>query len=139
MRDTIRIIIAGGPRTGKTTLAAKLANDLAIPHNLTTDSAMNLGWSEASAEAAKWIDWPAPWIIEGVATVRALRKWLGANPEGKPCDVLYFLETPHVDLTPGQISMGKGVMTVFREIYEELRERGVEMRGEELTAPPVDA
>ena len=32
-------------------------------------------WSAASAEVARWLDDEGPWIIEGVAMSRALRKW----------------------------------------------------------------
>jgi adenylate kinase family enzyme len=118
----MRIAIAGGPRCGKTTLAAKLGD---ARH---TDDVMSLGWSEASAEVAAWFDAAGPWIIEGVAVPRALRKWLASHPEGKPVDVVYWLGEPFVDLTKGQSAMDKGCSKVWREIEEELRSRGVAIR-----------
>lgn len=123
-----RILIAGGPKTGKTTLAARLAKELGVTPRC-TDEVMGMGWSESSAEAAKWLDAPK-YVIEGVACARALRKSLAANPDGKPCDVLYMLTTPHAELTPGQSAMTKGIATVFSEIRWQLELRGVEIRHE---------
>ena len=116
-----RIVIAGGPRTGKTTLS-KLVGASTVRH---TD---DLGWSEASAEVSTWFDVDGSWIVEGVAVPRALRKWLAANPDGKPCDVAYWLEEPHERLTPGQASMAKGCAKVWGEILPELEARGVDVR-----------
>lgn len=120
--DTMRIAIAGGPRCGKTTLAETLG---AARH---TDDLIERGWSEASALTATWFDEPGPWIIEGVAVPRALRKWLAANPEGRPCDVVHWLGAPRVPLTDGQVSMFKGCAKVWGEIVGELQRRGVEIR-----------
>lgn len=144
-----RVCIAGGPRTGKTTLAAKLAANVvmlecascgwpASEHDCDTpnlapvatpvrhtDDLIDLGWSEASAAAALWFDEPGPWIVEGVAVPRALRKWLAAHPEGKPCDVVHWLEEPMDLRSKGQIAMGKGCETVWMEIHDALTERGV--------------
>ncbi len=126
---TARIVIAGGPRTGKTTLAAAydmpLVDPVPVRH---TDDLIHLWWSEASAAAALWFDAPGPWIVEGVAAVRALRKWLAAHPEGKPCDVVYWLAEPVVPVTPGQAAMARGCATVWNEIRDALQSRGVEIR-----------
>lgn len=117
----MRIAIAGGPRCGKTTLAATLGAELVR----CSDDVATLGWSEASAEVATWFDAPGPWVIEGVALARALRKWLATNPEGAPCDVVHLLNKPYVELTPGQATMAKGCITVWTGIEAELRRRGV--------------
>jgi hypothetical protein len=56
--------------------------------------------------------------------MRALRKWLAANP-GKPLDVdIVSLTQPQTVLLKGQETMGKGVQTVFGEIEHELVKRG---------------
>lgn len=115
-----RIVITGGPRTGKTTAATALG--LPVRH---TDDTKHMEWSAASAEVATWFDAPGPWVIEGVSAPRALRKWLAAHAEGKPCDVVQRLTVARVALTPGQSTMAKGVETVWREIEPELRRRGV--------------
>lgn len=117
-----RIVIAGGPKTGKTTLADHLSG---LGPIRATDDLIGLGWSQASLAASQWLDNPGPWIVEGVATVRALRKWLSRNPQGKPCDLIAYLETAHVALIPGQLSMQKGVATVWRRIYADVAARGV--------------
>ena len=129
-----RICITGGPKTGKTTLAAQLAEmardlppgrawDGGIRH---TDDLIPLGWSEASQAAALWFDEPGPWIIEGVAVSRALRKWrdqhLGEPP---PVDRVIMLTKPHQPLTPGQQSMTKGIDKVHDEIVGWLESHGV--------------
>jgi hypothetical protein len=131
-----RICIAGGPRTGKTTLAGALAlggvpmDNRFLAHSVPldvrhTDDLIDLGWSEASEAAALWFDEPGPWIVEGVAVPRALRKWLAAHPEGKPCDAVHWLEEPRDLRSKGQIAMGKGCETVWMEIHDALTERGV--------------
>ncbi len=123
-----RVVICGGPRTGKTTFAATFG--LPVRH---TDDVMHLGWSEASEAVSHWFDDPGPWVIEGVAAVRALRKWLERNPEngnagrlGAPCAALYMRTHAWESLKPGQASMAKGIWTVFEGIRYALEvERGV--------------
>lgn len=122
----LRICITGGPKTGKTTLAT----DLAAPGVLLchTDALIDLGWSEASQFVAdKWLgdQGESSWIVEGVAVPRALRKWLDAHPEGKPCDVACWLDGAHAELSKGQATMAKGCATVWREIFDQLVARGV--------------
>lgn len=116
-----RIIIAGGPRTGKTTLAATYPG--LVLH--TDDLIGQLDWSAASGVAAGWFDVPGPWVIEGVATVRALRKWLAAHASGQPADLVLWLGTPLVARTPGQVTMARGCETVWAEVLPLLRARGV--------------
>lgn len=118
-----RIVICGGPRTGKTTLANRLADEAGDPTSIMVghaDDLIPLGWSEASQRIAdEWLTHPGPWILEGVAMVRALRKWRESHPgEPPPCDEVRRLEYRFVDLTPGQIAMTKGERTVWNEIEE---------------------
>lgn len=120
----IEVAICGGPNSGKTTLAGEETD---VRH---TDDLMHLDWSDASEAASKWFDDPGVRVVEGVATVRALRKWLARNPVGKPCERLIYLRRNHVPLSRGQRSMRKGVASVFAKIRPELSRRGVavEMR-----------
>lgn len=121
-----RILIAGGPRTGKTTGAKELGAQLVIPVFSTDDLIGKLDWSAASAEVAKWFDEKAqPWIIEGVAVPRAIRKWLAAHPTGKPADRIIWRDRAFEELTSGQLSMRKGCVTVWNEIVTDLLRRGV--------------
>lgn len=119
-----RVVVGGGPRTGKTRLAMELARSLRCPV-YGTDALMNLGWSNASAQAAMGFDRPGPWVTEGVVAVRALRKWLRWREQGRPCDRLVWLTIPKAPQRPGHLAMCKGCLTVLREIEPELVRRGV--------------
>lgn len=140
----MRIVIAGIPLAGKSTRAHDLATRHAMgawhgdPYELDRTAprcgsmcrhvASGLDWSDASAQVARWLSEPGPWIVEGVAAVRALRKWLEANRAGKPCDVVLWLRTPFVQLTPGQAAMAKGCEKVWAEVLRPLQLRGVEIQ-----------
>ena len=86
---------------------------------------MGLEWSEASLAASHWFDAPGPWICEGVAMCRALRKWLARNTEGMPCDVALWLAFPVAERVAGQFTMALGCETVWNQVAPELRNRGV--------------
>ena len=126
---TSRIVIVGGPKCGKTTTAELMCKATPGCEHRCTDSVMQLGWSESSAEVATWFGRPGVWVIEGVATARALRKWLAeAPPDALPCDAILVMEHPVAPREQGQRSMAKGVMTVWRQIELELEIRGVEIK-----------
>jgi hypothetical protein len=120
----LRIVIAGGPRTGKTTLAVSLG--LPVFH---TDDLIPLGWVAAGAAAAQWIDQPGPWVIEGVTAPRALRRWLKRHPDRAPCDLILFMARPAIPRTRGQEAMAKGCAKIFAEIAADLAARGVRRVG----------
>lgn len=124
--DAGRVLVAGGPRVGKSTLAELAAAKLGVPAEHTDDT-IDLGWSNASAEVKGWLDRPR-YVVEGVALPRALRKWLAEHPEGKPCDTLYWSNRAKAARTPGQAAMAKGCETVWTQILGELRRRGVVIR-----------
>lgn len=127
-----RIIVLGGPRTGKTTWARARGRELGCLVRSTDSLIATHDWSQASTEVARWFDEPGPWIIEGVATARALRKWLAANP-GKPFDALVvFFSSPFQVLLKGQDSMAKGVLTVWHEIEKDSLARGIRFEEIEL-------
>ena len=123
---TERLLIAGGPRCGKTTLADTLASGRVVRH--TDDLIATHEWSAASEEAARWLDDAGPWVIEGVTVVRAIRKWLAAHEDGKPADVVVWLNQPFAELTKGQASMLKSCETIWAEVWPELARRGVYIR-----------
>jgi len=117
---TRRIVILGGPHTGKTTLSIRLGIDN-VRHS---DDIKHLGWSESSEAASQWFNEQGEWVAEGVQMARALRKWLRANPD-KPLDVdIVKLSRPFDELIQGQLSMAKGIETVFAEIESDLIKRG---------------
>lgn len=117
-------MVVGGPRAGKTTLAFALSRGYRIPvHG--TDELRALKWSESSLVASTWFDRPGPWICEGVVIPRAVRKWLAANPEGKPADIAIWVNRPVSLRVRGQEAMAKGCETVWDELLPELVVRGV--------------
>ena len=121
-----RIGVVGGSGCGKTHLARQLSASLGAPMFSSDDLIATHDWSGASREIAdQWLPRPGPWIQEGIALPRALRKWLASHPEGKPLDTLIVLTKPHRPQTPGQATQAKGHDTVLSEILPELRRRGV--------------
>jgi len=120
------LVIAGGPRVGKSTLTRKLGAGRMVRGS---DALIGLGWSGASEAASRWFDEPGPWICEGVAMPRTLRKWLRRNPgAAKPCELVVWLGAPVVQRVAGQDAMAAGCLTVWREIRPELFRRGVRIR-----------
>lgn len=119
----MRTLIAGVPRAGKTSLALALglASSATVRH---TDDLIDLGWSEASELAGLWFDAPGPWIVEGVAVPRALRKWM-ARSSKRPAEKIVWLDAPRVELTAGQASMAQACRTVWAECVGECIARGV--------------
>jgi adenylate kinase family enzyme len=117
----VKILICGHPNAGKTTLSEELSGSLYFPIILHTDAFKEEPWSQQSDNVLAWItDTKPPYIIEGVTVVRALRKWLKANPgSARPCDVVFYLQVE--DPSP----LGKGCDTIFAEIQNELIRRGV--------------
>lgn len=117
-----RVIIVGGPSMGKSTLAHRLTTHERV--RCTDELVGVLEWSEVSAEVALWIAEPGRWVVEGVATARALRKWLAATPDTQLDVVVVLMGKPLVELSKGQAAMGKGVATVWNEIAIDVLRRG---------------
>lgn len=124
-----RVIIAGAPKVGKTTLSKKLKADHQCECYHTDDLIGQFEWGKDSEEVSKWFDKPEEnWIVEGVTTVRALRKWLDSHKDGKPCDTIYFRMAPREEYqAKGQHNMAKGIQTVWKSIETELLRRGVQI------------
>lgn len=121
----MRIVIAGGPRTGKTTLAVRLGVERFLIPRHTDDLIPTHTWSKASDEVALWLEHHGPFIVEGVATVRALRKFMQRHPTRRPCDVVHWLYAPKVEQTPNQRAMAKAALTIWVQIRDELEARDV--------------
>jgi hypothetical protein len=80
----------------------------------------DLDWSECSQYVVDhWMNQPSGDIcIEGIATVRALRKWLiqyGTLPSDF---IVVYKDTQYGDLLDGQKRMGTGVETIWNDIKD---------------------
>lgn len=121
----MRIVICGWPGSGKSEYAKELGSKFGVTPRATDSLVKTHDWSAASLVVSTWFDEPGPWIIEGVAVPRALRKWHLRNPDADPpFDNLVIM--PHPDeaarlaMKQGQITMGRGHDTVLRELEEWL-------------------
>lgn len=132
--ESRRIVLIGGPRRGKSTIA-RAYRDQGIPTYCSDPPSLvkdhedgveylpeGLSWSESSEYVAEnWLTKPGPWCIEGIATARALRKVIA---QGKLSDLegveVYVLERAQESaaVTPQQNAAAKGVMTVWNEIKD---------------------
>lgn len=124
-----RVLIAGGPRVGKTELAKKYAEAYGITNIRCTDDVIHkYGWSRASLEVATWFYDVGPWIIEGTVVVRALRRWLLHTSMNDRCaDEIVYLHSPVVQVTKDQHRMLIGCNTIWSEIVGEVRARGFQI------------
>ena len=139
--STARILMVGGPMRGKSTYARRFR----VPRMCTDARSMvrdpdpdteylpeGLEWSAASAYVAEhWMTRPGPWLIEGVAVARALRKWYAVHDEAPAERVLLFVR-PAATPTDGQERMAAGVMKAWHEVEARLRDRTevVDARGD---------
>lgn len=114
-----RTVIVGAPKTGKSTIAARMGRK----SRCTDDVRNEKSFSRGTSRVASWMDEDS-YLIEGCVAAHGLRKWMHSNA-GKPCDEVVYLERPRSHQTPRQKAMGKGIKKVFSEIEPELRRRGV--------------
>jgi len=143
---TERIVIVGGPRRGKSTLAQEIVNSVFshpapwVIHHRCGDPLSKVKDPLPQVEylpekipfagdegAAQWVtdNWfpmPGPWVLEGHVMARALLRWLdgkrGDDPD-YPCDRIFVLDRPGFGMpSPRQNSMHKGVMTTWSKIAD---------------------
>jgi Fe-S cluster assembly ATPase SufC len=130
-----RYILVGPPRAGKSTYARAL-RELGIPTFCTDPLSLvkdpedgvtylneGLAWSDASRFVADyWMTMQSPYCIDGIATVRALRKILDDGTErarsvlNGVIIVKFDRQFEHAVTKEGQRSMAKAIETVWREI-----------------------
>lgn len=134
----MRAGVIGGPGCGKSTLARALAKRAGCLV-LCTDTLEQAGsravqdgtlyapsqftgqWSPLSQWVCDgWLNRQGPWVIEGAALVRALRKWHAAHPgELPPLERLHWCKEPLMDLSPGQHTMLSGHDTIANGLLDE--------------------
>lgn len=129
-----RIVILGGPRRGKSSLARTFRDQgiptfcgdprslVKEPEDNVTYLPENLSWSDSSQYVVdNWLTQPGPWCCEGVSMARALRKVVRAD-RVKDLDGIEIIVANQVPKgvvpTPKQDSMTKAVMTVWSEIAD---------------------
>lgn len=123
----MKLVIGGGARCGKTTLAELLSREHGLPvyH---ADDLLHLGWSGASDAFADVIAHGRDGIYEGVASIRALRKLLRHARPSRPCTRYVHLSQPHLPLTAAQAGMNAAVQSIWRDLAPRLRSCGVVTR-----------
>lgn len=117
-----KILIIGGPKGGKTTRARQLSLTHGIPIQHFDAYISKYDWSEMSDQIAKWLDDPGPWIKEGVAGSRGLRKWLRKNKKIPDFEII-VLNEPKMKLTQGQDRMHKNHSKILKECMDEIEQR----------------
>jgi len=104
-----RVAIAGGPRTGKTTLAALGASPNRRVYH--TDDFMHLNWKDQPEFIIQLLKDQSRYIVEGVQVARALRS-------GLQVDAVVFIRTPKVVLNTRQEGMRKTIDKIFTDWYD---------------------
>jgi hypothetical protein len=128
----MRIAICGGPRTGKSTYASKLASKLGIELFSTgkkalvaTDNFIGVGWENVPKCVMERLVELDDWILEGTQATRVIRHWYRTAPETLKLDRVHFFDRPWVIRNGGQNAMAKGVKTIWQEVRPELLKRGI--------------
>lgn len=116
-----KVLIIGGPKTGKTTHARSYG----LPVMNTDHLANTMAWGEDSAEVAKWLEKDESCVIEGTAVVRGLRKWMALHPNQSLDGIeVVNLTRAHQPQSDGQARMDKGVQTIWGQIRADVVRRG---------------
>jgi len=124
-----RIVILGGPRCGKSSLAARL-KDKPVFH---TDDLILSDLASSGAAVSQWFSNKGPWIVEGVTVTHALWSWLAVS-RAKPCDCVLALWRPLVRLTSDQRRFLGVLKEEWSGLTPELMRRGVVVRSVTLAS-----
>lgn len=138
-----RIVIVGGPRTGKSQLARALRRRgyptfCGDPHDKVKEpepgvtyllEGMGMGSDSSRYIVDNWLTMRGPWVLEGHIMARVIRKWMkdheaeSAYPSADdwPFDriVVFPHQHPDAEITTKQASMHKGVIeTTWRGVRD---------------------
>ena len=143
-----RIVVLGGPRTGKTTYATRLARELGVHLASTgkrTEAPEGLVSTDNYLDSGSYDDLPdrviadlrgrESFVLEGTQAARVLRRWLRTTPDEVKLDKVLAFGRPWVRRTPKQEATAKGVRTTLRDLEPMLRQAGVEV--EHMTPPEL--
>lgn len=163
------IIIVGGPRSGKSTIAEKYRSNgyhvrcgdpaSAVKNYIPGVEYLPEGLDFSGDQgAAQWVvdHWfgaasaaalpgHRPWIAEGHVMARALRRWAQNQPlEQQPAErIIVLTGDPRVETSKGQDAMRKAVMTVWWDVsprYEGITEyRDYDARTGRVSCTPSTA
>lgn len=121
--DHPRVILAGVPRSGKTSHAARAGERFG--RKVFWESQTFEGTrDEQAVEIARQIDSSGDWILEGCSAVLGLRQWLADNPHKQLDAVVYFFGKPVQKHSKGHERQSKAIHTVWAQIKSELQYRG---------------
>lgn len=127
VKENERTVIVAGPKAGKTTVATIAAERFKIKARYGDSLIGTADWPAMSERVAEWFETPGKWVIEGVVTVRAIRKWLAANPDTKPPFAVLVLQNAIQQRGKAHASMAASVTTIWNEIQPELEARGAKV------------
>ena len=152
-----RIVVIGGPRTGKTTYATKLARELGVhlastgkhteqPEGLvsvknygkiSTDDYVNkYSYADLPSKVIADLRQMENFVLEGTQAARVLRRWIRETPDEPRIEkTLVFMGRPWVKRSPKQEATAKGVRTTWRELEPMLKAHGIPY--EHMTPPEM--
>lgn len=138
----------GGPRTGKTTYATKLARELGVhlastgkrteaPNGLvSTDNYLDRGtYADLPDRVIADLRQRESFVLEGTQAARVVRRWLRESPDEVKLDKALVFHRPWVRRNPRQEATAKGVKTMLRDLLPMLEKAGVQV--EHMTPPEM--
>jgi hypothetical protein len=121
----VRIVIAGGPGAGKSTLGRELAKEYGLTLR-STDELLELPWSAQSERVADWLLGGGSYVIEGVRAVAGLRKAIARVTPALAIDRVIFLHSSKRPLGDQARRMSRQISGEWLEsVRRALQQRGI--------------
>lgn len=135
MGGNVRVAILGGPRTGKTTFATKLAKKHGLLLHSTgkrsedplvhTDSFIKRGWDELPDHVIEQLQQQTDFVLEGCAAARVIRRWYKQDLTAPRLDRVYIITGAKVRRSAAQEAMARGIHTILTGLRPILDRAGV--------------